>query len=148
VAFPAGEVAQPEWGSETLPDPPWNPAIGRIAKMAGACTLPIFFKGSNSMAFQLAGNVHPALRTVSLPRELLNKRGQRIAIHIGRPVSKAGGRVLGFNVDRGFSHALDALVMVDLRVAPVSLLERYLGKAEARAFVGHASACPDDLRAG
>jgi len=405
VAFPAGEVAHPEWGSETPPDPPWNPAIGRIAKMAGASAIPIFFKGSNSVAFQLAGTVHPALRTASLPRELLNKRGQSIAIRIGRPVSaatleslsgreaieylrcrtylldtaerggtgvtrllpvpaapspdvlaaeigrlreiafrgagegtgrsidldrfdqhylhlvlwdrsgqrvvgsyrlgptpdilprygigglytstlfrygrelfgeigpavelgrsfirpecqkqfaplfllwkaiaryvagrpacarlfggvsisnayhpisrhlivkflearraervarlvtprtpyqpdgrvlrrtgilssvpegidelsgliaglerdgkglpillkqylKAGGRVLGFNVDRGFSHALDALVMVDLRVAPVSMMERYLGKAEAQAFVGHASACPDDLRAG
>jgi hypothetical protein len=29
---------------------------------------------------------------------------------------------------------LDALVMVDLRVAPLSLMERYLGKAEAHAF--------------
>jgi hypothetical protein len=47
---------------------------------------------------------------------------------------KAGGKVLGFNVDRRFSHALDALVMVDLRVAPASLTERYLGKAEAQAF--------------
>jgi len=89
VAFPAGEVAHPEWGSETPADPPWNPVIGRIAKLAGASALPIFFKGSNSVAFQLAGTLHPALRTVSLPRELLNKRGQRVAIRIGRPVSSA-----------------------------------------------------------
>jgi hypothetical protein len=51
---------------------------------------------------------------------------------------KAGGRVLGFNVDRRFSHVLDALVMVDLRVAPVSLMERHLGKTGARAFAASA----------
>jgi hypothetical protein len=51
---------------------------------------------------------------------------------------KAGGRVLGFNVDRSFSRVLDALVMVDLRVAPVSLMERYLGKAGAQAFAAAA----------
>ncbi|HEV3330257.1 MAG TPA: GNAT family N-acyltransferase [Bryobacteraceae bacterium] len=89
VTFPAGEVAHPEWGNETPADPPWNPAVGRIAKLAGASALPIFFQGSNSVAFHLAGTVHPALRTVSLPRELLNKRGQRIRIRIGRPVSSA-----------------------------------------------------------
>jgi putative hemolysin len=89
VAFPAGEVAHPEWGSETPADPPWNPAIARIARLARASALPILFQGSNSVAFHLAGTVHPALRTVSLPRELLNKRGQRITIRIGRPVSSA-----------------------------------------------------------
>ena len=103
VAFPSGEVAQPEWGRETPTDPPWNPAIGRLAKLARASAVPIFFKGSNSVAFQLAGTVHPALRTVSLPRELLNKRGRRITIRIGRPVSRAtleslagGGEVIEY----------------------------------------------------
>ena len=51
---------------------------------------------------------------------------------------KAGGRVLRFNLDRGFSHVVDALVMVDLRVAPVSLMECYLGKADAQAFAATA----------
>ena len=87
VAFPAGEVSHPEWLSSIPIDPPWNPALGRIAQRAGAAAVPIFFKGSNSLAFHLAGAVHPALRTASLPRELLNKRGRRISIRIGRAVS-------------------------------------------------------------
>lgn len=89
VTFPAGEVAPPEWGSETPADPPWNPVIGWIAKAGRASALPVFFRGSNSAAFQLAGTVHPSLRTVSLPRELLNKRGRSMQIRIGRPVSAA-----------------------------------------------------------
>ncbi|HUI82178.1 MAG TPA: GNAT family N-acyltransferase [Bryobacteraceae bacterium] len=87
VTFPAGEVAHPEWGSETPADPLWNPVIGRIAKIARASALPIFFQGSNSVAFHLVGTVHASLRTASLPRELLNKRGRSIRIRIGRPVS-------------------------------------------------------------
>jgi hypothetical protein len=47
---------------------------------------------------------------------------------------KAGGKLLGFNVDGQFSGALDALIMVDLRVAPRPLLERYLGKTGAAEF--------------
>ena len=52
-----------------------------------------------------------------------------------RQYLKAGGRVLGFNVDRRFSEVLDALVVTDLRRAPLPLLERCMGRAEARAFL-------------
>jgi hypothetical protein len=37
-------------------------------------------------------------------------------------------------VDRGFSNALDALIVVNLRELPPALLERYLGKSGAGAF--------------
>jgi putative hemolysin len=47
---------------------------------------------------------------------------------------KTGGRLLGFNVDRRFVNALDALILVDLRNLPSALLERYLGKPGAAAF--------------
>ena len=40
-----------------------------------------------------------------------------------------GGRILGFNVDKEFGHALDALLVVDLRRAPKRTLDRYLGKS-------------------
>jgi hypothetical protein len=53
---------------------------------------------------------------------------------------KTGGRLLACNVDRDFSNALDALIVVDLRNAPAPLLERFLGKTGAEAFGGcHAS---------
>jgi hypothetical protein len=52
-----------------------------------------------------------------------------------RQYLKAGGHVLGFNVDRSFSEVLDALVVTDLRRAPLPLLERCMGRPEARAFL-------------
>jgi hypothetical protein len=48
---------------------------------------------------------------------------------------KAGGRLLGFNLDPAFSDVLDALVLADLRTAPAALLERCMGAAEARGFL-------------
>ena len=51
-----------------------------------------------------------------------------------RQYLKTGGRLLCFNVDRHFSNALDALIMVDLRTAPVPLLDRYMGKTRAAEF--------------
>jgi putative hemolysin len=83
VAFPAGEVAH--WNG----DPRWNPAVVRIARQFGAAVTPVFFEGSNSLAFHLAGALHPKLRTASLPLELLNKRGRSVRVRIGRPVSHA-----------------------------------------------------------
>jgi hypothetical protein len=59
-----------------------------------------------------------------------------------RQYMKVGGQFLGFNVDPHFSHALDALVLADLRVAGTAMLERLMGREGARAFrarhvVGH-----------
>lgn len=89
VVFPAGEVAHFDWKSGTLADPDWNPAVARIAQRTNAAAVPIFFEGANSVGFQLAGLLHPGLRTASLPRELLNKRGRSIRMRIGRPVAPA-----------------------------------------------------------
>ena len=41
---------------------------------------------------------------------------------------KLGGRILGFNVDKGFSNALDALIMVDLVYTEDKVLQRYMGR--------------------
>jgi hypothetical protein len=48
---------------------------------------------------------------------------------------KAGGRMLGFNVDPRFSNVLDVLMMADLRRAPQPILERYMGSEAAAAFL-------------
>jgi len=52
-----------------------------------------------------------------------------------RQYLKAGGRFLGFNLDPNFSNVLDALILADLRTAPLALLERCMGRAEANAFL-------------
>jgi len=54
--------------------------------LTGATVVPIFFHGANSATFHVAGLVHPRLRTILLPRELLNKRGKTIRVSIGGPI--------------------------------------------------------------
>jgi putative hemolysin len=58
---------------------------------------------------------------------------------------KLNARLIGFNVDRDFGEALDALMMVDLTTVDRSILNRYLGSQEATRFLayhrrGHAAA--------
>lgn len=50
---------------------------------------------------------------------------------------KLGGRLLGFNVDPGFSDVLDVLIAVDLRVTDPKILEKYMGKDGAASFQAH-----------
>ncbi len=54
-----------------------------------------------------------------------------------RQYLKMGGKLLGFNVDPDFNDALDGLIMVDLRNTEPKVLARYMGKAEAEAFIAY-----------
>lgn len=76
-------------------DPTWNPTIARLARLAGAAALPVFIPGRNGLAFQGAGLLHPALRTAMLPCELLKRRGTRVEMLVGTPVSARALREAG-----------------------------------------------------
>jgi putative hemolysin len=84
--FPAGEVAHWKPSQLRVTDSDWNENIARIVALTGATVVPLYFPASNGMAFQLAGLVHPMLRTIRLPAELLNKRGHQFQIRVGTPV--------------------------------------------------------------
>jgi len=84
--FPAGDVAHMQWKDGGVVDPPWNPAVAHLIRMADCPALPFYVKGANGLGFQLIGALHPRLRTADLPRQTLNKRGQSIDVSIGRPV--------------------------------------------------------------
>jgi putative hemolysin len=89
VVFPAGEVASLRIPEREIADPQWHDTVVRLIRMTGAATVPVFLEGANSNTFQLAGLVHPALRTLLLPRELLNKRDRTIRIAVGHPIRAA-----------------------------------------------------------
>jgi putative hemolysin len=84
--FPAGEVAHLRWGRFGVSDPPWTRAAARLMRLAEAPVVPMHFAGRNSIHFQLLGLVHPLLRTLLLPRELVNKSGIKVAVRVGLPV--------------------------------------------------------------
>jgi len=86
AVFPSGVVSHWHIRERRVIDPEWNSLAGRLARIAGASVVPLYFEGRNSMLFQAAGFVHPILRTVLLPHELWRMRGRGIRMRIGNAV--------------------------------------------------------------
>ncbi len=84
--FPAGEVStyNDEWTNVT--DRQWQNSVIKFIKNAGMPVVPVYFQGNNSRIFNLLGMIHPVLRTIRLPSELLNKKNKVIRIRIGNPI--------------------------------------------------------------
>lgn len=102
ITFPAGDVSRVDWRQGGVADPGWNPSIARLARLAQAAVLPCSLRAFNSAAFHLLGSVHPRLRTIQLPFEMLNKRGARVQVRFGLPVPFA--RLARLNDDAMIDH--------------------------------------------
>ncbi len=97
LVFPAGEVAHLDRRG-AIGEAPWSPTVARLARRAGVPAVPIYLHGRNSLGFQLAGLLHPRLRTALLARELLNKAGRTVTLRIGAAV---GTRQIAEEADDG-----------------------------------------------
>jgi putative hemolysin len=86
MVFPAGEVSHFCWKTRKIEDPKWNQTVVRIIRWTRAKVIPVYFKGGNSLAFQAAGLIHPLLRTLMLPREMLKKQSTHIHLKIGSTI--------------------------------------------------------------
>lgn len=86
--FPAGTVSHLQMARREISDPEWSPIVGRIIRKTNAPVVPVFFSGTNSAAFQIAGLIHPLLRTALLPREMLRRRGSTIRLRIGKRIDQ------------------------------------------------------------
>jgi len=95
--FPAGEVSTLNLGKRAITDKEWSPTVGRIIQRTGVPVLPVFFKGTNRFLFHLLGLIHPRLRTLMLPREMLNRQGSTIEMRIGQLIPPS--QLKGFTSD-------------------------------------------------
>ena len=84
--FPAGEVSCFRIQSRAVVDRPWSPHIINLVRRTGASVLPVYFEGQNSLCFQLAGFLHPRLRTLLLAREFARMRGAELTLRIGQVI--------------------------------------------------------------
>lgn len=84
--FPAGEVSAMKLNNLKISDKKWEPSVGKIIAKAGIRVVPVYFSGHNSLAFNLMGLLHPNLRTIKLPSEMLNKSKSNIKLRIGKPI--------------------------------------------------------------
>ncbi|MGI5868816.1 MAG: lysophospholipid acyltransferase family protein [Kiritimatiellia bacterium] len=87
--FPSGEVSSIDLRSGSVRDPAWSTTIAGIARKTGATIVPMFFAGRNPALFQIAGLVHPRLRTVMLPTMTSKKTSSTIEVFIGSPIAPA-----------------------------------------------------------
>jgi len=87
LVFPAGEVSSLQLKQAKITDKHWNRIIAMMVRKTQASTTPIYIEGKNSKLFHIMGIVHPRLRTLLLVREMLNKRQQKIKLHIGQNIS-------------------------------------------------------------
>lgn len=87
AVFPAGEVSHLDLKCRSVIDPEWSRVVARIVSKTRASVVPAYFGGSNGHLFQVAGLVHPRLRTAMLPRELLNKADKNLGLRLGGPIS-------------------------------------------------------------
>ncbi|MEI6167598.1 MAG: GNAT family N-acyltransferase [bacterium] len=82
--FPSGEVAHFDPTRRRICESDWHTTVARLTRHSGASVLPVFFEGANGPLFQIAGLIHPRLRTALLAREIINKAGHRINVSIGQ----------------------------------------------------------------
>lgn len=87
--FPAGEVSTYRKDVRSITDGPWLAQSIKIIQKAGVPVVPVYFDGANSPLFHLLGVIHPALRTLRLPAELMNKKGKTLRVRIGKPIPAA-----------------------------------------------------------
>jgi len=85
--FPAGEVSSYRTDLKTVADPRWKAPVIKLIKHADVPVLPIWFDGANSRIFQMLGMIHPNLRTLQLPHEMLRMRGKHVHMRIGKPIA-------------------------------------------------------------
>lgn len=87
IIFPAGEVSTYQSGFSKFGDVEWPASIVRFIRSTSLPVVPIHISGKNSFMFHLVGKIHHRLRTLRLVRELLNKKGKRVEIAVGEPLT-------------------------------------------------------------
>ena len=86
--FPSGTVSHIHFhrGNIAVTDPAWSPVAARLVCKTNATVVPVNVSGHNSALFQMAGLIHPLLRTVLLPKETVRMSSRHIRIRIGSAI--------------------------------------------------------------
>ncbi len=127
--FPSGVVAHWQVRTRRIAEPVWFSLCGRMARREGVVTVPLHFRGRNSMWFQAAGVIHPMLRTAMLPRELWRMRNKNLNLVIGKRVEAGLLRSLVDDAARtahlrAHSEALGRMMSDDPKDFPVPVAQQ------------------------
>lgn len=86
LVFPAGTVSVISRLGGHIHDTPWQAMIARLAQKYHARCLPLWVAGQNQPLFYITGLIHPALRTLLLPRAMQSPAGP-ISVTVGHSVA-------------------------------------------------------------
>ncbi|MEG1552089.1 MAG: GNAT family N-acyltransferase [Kiritimatiellia bacterium] len=91
IVFPAGEVASFAPKAFRVRDPEWHTSIMTLIRRCRCETsiLPVFIPGMASLPFHLLGKIHPRLRTIMLPREMIRLRKRTLTLRVGVALSSS-----------------------------------------------------------
>jgi len=87
AVFPAGEVSSWRTELKAVADPRWRTPVIKLLQHANVPVVPVWFDGANSLVFQMLGMIHPNLRTLALPTEMLRMRGRTVRMRLGKPIA-------------------------------------------------------------
>ena len=93
--FPAGVVSHWQMPAAQIADPAWNDTAVRLLRRTGAVALPVYFCGHNGVGFQLAGLIHPRLRTAFLLQEFLQQKNKTVEVRIGSGIPAEAVAAIG-----------------------------------------------------
>lgn len=85
IVFPAGEVSRLGWRG--VVDGQWRRGFVRFARGNGAPVLPIRISARNSALFYGASALYRPAGLALLPREIMARKGARISVRIGLPMT-------------------------------------------------------------
>lgn len=71
---------------DNITDQVWQYPIIKFIKKSEVPVVPVLFQGTNSRLFHLFAKIHPALRQVRLPSEILSKKHRNIKMRIGSAI--------------------------------------------------------------
>ncbi len=86
--FPGNRVSHWQWDRQAVCDPAWVANVAALVRRAAVPVVPLFIEGGNSLLFNLAGIIHPLLRTMLLAREFIRqgRDPEPVKLHIGTPI--------------------------------------------------------------
>ena len=84
--FPAGAVATASVPFGKAADPVWKTFTARMIARSKAQVVPIYFEGTNSRLFHIAGHLNQTLRTALLISEFDSRVNTSLNIRIGKPL--------------------------------------------------------------
>jgi putative hemolysin len=83
--FPAGGVSSSHL--TRTEDREWQVSVLKLIKKAKIPVIPMYISGTNSWLYRFLGFINWRVRTVRLLHEVTNKKGKKIYVRLGKPIS-------------------------------------------------------------